>query len=222
MPAKYLFYITFLLVMCGCNASQSNMRSQVRGPGDMPPNSKPGSCYAKCMIGDQYDTVEEEFAIFTGDTSSVGVEVESRNLTLILGGNEYVKKRSEVNCTSEKDEDCWSWVMVEEDQVTRRVLILKDTSRSNEYTIETIKHQVLTEESGFTEWREVVCSGNVSRDLVAKVQQALYDRGYYNGAIENNLGVQTKAALIRYQQDTHLPLGQLDFETLAHLDIKVR
>ena len=75
---------------------------------------------------------------------------------------------------------------------------------------------------GYTEWREVVCDEDISRDLVRRVQQALISRGYNvgNAGADNRMGAQTKSALVKFQEDNGLPVGQLDYETLRALGIK--
>jgi len=83
----------------------------------------------------------------------------------------------------------------------------------------TISKRQLTQPGGFTEWREVVCTSDVTPDLVRQVQKALKNKGYNPGSIDNQMGPGTKSALIKYQKDNGLPVGQLDYETLKSLGI---
>jgi len=96
------------------------------------------------------------------------------------------------------------------------------TTRTTEIPAEyrTVTKRQLVTSGGFTEWREVVCQGDVTEALVRKVQSALQSRGYDPGPVDNNLGAQTKAALVKFQQDNGLPVGQLDYETLRALGIR--
>ena len=86
----------------------------------------------------------------------------------------------------------------------------------------TVSKRQLVKKGGFTEWREVVCDADISSDLVRRVQNALLSRGYDLGAsgADNDMGPSTKAALVKFQKDNGLPVGQLDFETLKALGIK--
>ena len=97
------------------------------------------------------------------------------------------------------------------------------TTRSVEIPAEfkTISKRQLVKQGGFTEWREVVCEKDVTRDLVRKVQQALISRGYDVGSAgaDNRMGAATKAALVKFQKDNGLPVGQLDTETMRALGI---
>lgn len=85
---------------------------------------------------------------------------------------------------------------------------------------ETVTKRQLVKAGGFTEWREVVCSSDVTTDLVKAVQKALKAKGYDPGPADNVMGAKTKAALVKYQKDNGLPVGNLDFETLESLGIQ--
>ena len=86
----------------------------------------------------------------------------------------------------------------------------------------TITKRNLIKAGGFTEWREVVCDDLVTEELVRSVQNALIARGYElpQFGADNNFGAETKAALVKFQRDNNLPIGQLDYETLAALGIR--
>ncbi len=86
----------------------------------------------------------------------------------------------------------------------------------------TVTKRVLVKAGGFTEWREVVCGGDITSALVRQVQNALIARGFNVGAAgaDNVMGRDTKAALVKFQKDNGLPVGNLDFETLKALGIK--
>lgn len=83
----------------------------------------------------------------------------------------------------------------------------------------TLTKRDLSKKGGFSEWREVLCAGKVTSSKIKQIQIALKDRGYNPGPIDNVLGVQTKAALTKFQKDNKLPVGNLDFETLKALGI---
>ncbi len=106
---------------------------------------------------------------------------------------------------------------------TQRVVKSPATTRTIEVPQETrsVTKRVLVKPGGFTEWREVVCGSDVTTALVRQVQQALMARGYNVGAAgaDNVMGRDTKAALVKFQKDNGLPVGNLDFETLKALGI---
>jgi len=86
-----------------------------------------------------------------------------------------------------------------------------------EYT--TVTKRQLVKKGGFTEWREVVCNYKVTAELNRQIQIALRDRGYNPGPIDNIIGTQTKAALVKFQKDNGLPIGSLDVETMKALGV---
>jgi peptidoglycan hydrolase-like protein with peptidoglycan-binding domain len=60
------------------------------------------------------------------------------------------------------------------------------------------------------------------RNLVEDAQQALKDRGYYDGPADGIMGLQTRQAVRKFQNDRHLPVtGQLDEETVRQLGISL-
>jgi hypothetical protein len=107
---------------------------------------------------------------------------------------------------------------------SKRIVASPATTRSIDVPQETrtVTKIILVKPGGFTEWREVVCSGDVTSALVRQVQAALISKGYDVGpaGTDNVLGTDTKAALVKFQKDNSLPVGNLDFETLNALGIK--
>jgi len=77
----------------------------------------------------------------------------------------------------------------------------------------------VSKKGGFTEWREVLCSGDVTVSVIRQVQDALRSKGYDPGPTDNVMGSRTKAALVKFQKDNGLPVGQLDFQTLKALGV---
>ena len=83
----------------------------------------------------------------------------------------------------------------------------------------TVTKRQLVSKGGMSEWKEVVCNSNVTPQLTRAVQDALRARGYNPGPSDNIMGESTKAALIKFQREQGLPIGQLDFETLKALGV---
>jgi len=84
----------------------------------------------------------------------------------------------------------------------------------------TVSKRRLVSEGGVTEWREVVCDTDVTPDLTRRVQAALQQMGYDPGPIDNSMGAKTREALVKFQKDKGLPVGQLDMETLKALGVR--
>lgn len=83
----------------------------------------------------------------------------------------------------------------------------------------TVTKKAVSRKGGFTEWREVLCANEVTTAVISQVQAALSSRGYNAGPADNVMGTRTKAALVKFQKDNGLPVGQLDFQTLKALGI---
>lgn len=81
--------------------------------------------------------------------------------------------------------------------------------------------QVLVRPGGFTEWREVVCDEKITNYSIKEIQEALKKAGYDPGPPDGNMGGRTKAALLLFQQDKGLPVGNIDYETLKALGINL-
>ena len=81
----------------------------------------------------------------------------------------------------------------------------------------TVSTRKLVRQGGFTDWVEVLCEAKVTSAKVAEIQQALKAKGYDVGAVDNVLGTKTKQALIQYQRESGLPIGNLNIETMRSL-----
>jgi len=105
--------------------------------------------------------------------------------------------------------------------VTRRVVKTPASTRSIDVPAEftTVTKRQLIRKGGFTEWREIVCGSDVTTQMVRDVQNALRTRGFDPGPADNVMGAKTKAALVKFQRENNLPVGQLDFETLRALGV---
>jgi len=80
----------------------------------------------------------------------------------------------------------------------------------------------LVRPGGFTEWKEVVCNSDITPSLYRQIQQALIAKGYSVGSAgaDGAFGAASKAALVKFQRDNGLPVGQMDIETLKALGVR--
>lgn len=202
-------------------ASLESHRKNSRGAGpssDMP--SEPGKCYAKCLMQDQYEEVAiGEYYIYTGD------DYENENLNYIVNeqpaSTRWEKRMADRNCLSTDPEDCMVWCLVEVPGIKEEYYEVLDTSIIKEFEIKKITNKKLVKAGGNTEWREVVCDSDLTRRLILNIQQTLIDNGYGLGphGATGSVNDATKSALLKYQRDNALPVGQLDLETLEKLGV---
>ena len=71
------------------------------------------------------------------------------------------------------------------------------------------------------EWQPVLCETNMTKDVVARVQQALKDNGYSVGLIDGVLGKGTYSAVERYQGDKKMSRGGITLETIKALGVNL-
>jgi peptidoglycan hydrolase-like protein with peptidoglycan-binding domain len=58
-------------------------------------------------------------------------------------------------------------------------------------------------------------------EVIANVQSALQQLGYYTYAVDGKMGPLTQSAINRYQRDNHLPItGDIDAATVGSLGLQ--
>jgi peptidoglycan hydrolase-like protein with peptidoglycan-binding domain len=72
------------------------------------------------------------------------------------------------------------------------------------------------------QWREILCETNASPEVIRRLQQALRERGFYQGSIDGNFGPSTTSAVTRYQRSSGEGTGGLTMDTLGSLGIEIR
>lgn len=180
---------------------------------------KPGGCYAKTLIGDQFDYWEESYPIYLGNANDNFDYLKEKKLLLAEKSTKWVKRKADRNCLSADPNDCLVWCQVEIPEKIEVITIVTDTTQTNNYEWEKFKLSKMVKKGGFTEWREVVCNYKVTADLNQQIQRALRDKGYDSGPIDNIIGTKTKAALVAFQKKNNLPIGNLNIETMYALGI---
>jgi peptidoglycan hydrolase-like protein with peptidoglycan-binding domain len=74
---------------------------------------------------------------------------------------------------------------------------------------------------GYMEWKRVLCETNLTPDMVSKIQSALMQAGYNPGPIDGVMGSQTHTAIKSYQKQKGFAEGDLTYETIESLGIKI-
>jgi hypothetical protein len=87
-------------------------------------------------------------------------------------------------------------------------------------TYKRVVRKELSKKGGYSDWREILCSQNLTLQRILAIQQALKAAGYNPGPLDDVFGSQTKTALVKYQQDKGLPTGNLNMETLRSLGVE--
>lgn len=236
------FYLFLSLLLAGCYAPNQTVwqngpnvrplnrsafpRPALPRPGTPPPAdignipTKPGACYAKSKI--QAKTLNELLAIlplYTGSSTENDIELDTVSYEVQAASTKWVKKKSNKNCHSPNPEDCLVWCLVEQESIVKPFIIVKDTSRTKQFEMTKIYSEAVDPSGEYTAWVEVICETNMTEQLTKDVQGFLYLENYLSGNITGKFNEETKSALIKYQEQNNLPIGQLDFETLDSMNI---
>ena len=70
-------------------------------------------------------------------------------------------------------------------------------------------------------WKRILCQTNMNKDVIAKIQAALNEKGYNAGEADGVLGRGTQNALDKFQKDNNLATGGITYETLGILNIEL-
>ena len=196
-----------------------------------------------------YDTVIVKAASKKSVTTPAQYEIVTENKLVTEATKMWVRGKADKNCLSANPKDCEVWCLKEVpavyEKVTKKVeknraitneidvpaitkvvprKKLVEAARENKIdvpaTYKTIMKKVLVKKGGYQEWKEVLCEPLVTDNKVSEIQTALKREGYDPGVIDNQMGGKTKEALIKFQQDKGLPVGNLNLETLKALGVK--
>ncbi len=211
-----------LTLLCACTlspTSSNRLAGTSLSQGTLPP-SKDGACHAKCIIKDKTEKNSQMLAVYTGNEHEENVDVKIKEIILKPANSTWVKKRIE-GCVSSNPFECEVACLVETPAITKKFKVLIDSTQSKNFEMQKVMQEVLTEKGGYTEWRQVVCANDRTPKFIGELQLLLVAKKYYTGPITNIMDTNTNTALIQFQRDNDLPIGQLDFETLDMLGILV-
>jgi hypothetical protein len=211
----------FLLLLClsACSVlrqSSDNIEYDSDGVVEQPKMTN-GKCYAKAMIPDQYETSATRYPIYTG----LGVPdgVEEKTLTLSPASTKWVKK-SDKNCHSADPNDCLVWCLVEVPAEQKTMLLVKDTNKIKSFEMRPFEKRSLAKAGGVTEMVEILCDKDENAKLYHDISTALTSRGYLKAPQEfKNDALQ--AALVQFQKDKGLPVGNMNILTLNSLGVNI-
>jgi len=69
------------------------------------------------------------------------------------------------------------------------------------------------------EWKRILCQTNMNKEVIAKIQNALNNKGYTAGKADGVLGKGTRTALDKFQRENSLATGGITYETLGALQV---
>lgn len=216
-----LFCLLFLITSCGFyHDADFSPRSPLAygGPGgqiDPSMPQVPGKCYAKCKMSGAGEKVISVVETYEADVTIEESILKSREVA--PAEEKWVKKRADKNCLSADPNDCLVWCLVKTDPVYDKRWVEIDSSGEKHLQVVYSQYEVPDTE-GLTQWKEVVCHGDLTPSLISEIRVALIDRGYEAG-VGKKADDDFKQALLKFQDDNNLPYGQMDVETLSALGV---
>ena len=157
---------------------------------------------------------------YTGDNYDDST-VEQRSYEIAESTTKWVKKKADKNCLSANPDDCLVWCLQEIPALHYEYYTVIDTHANKQFIIGEVDKTDLIE-NGLTQLKYVVCEEDISSQLIYDIQNELSDRGYIldEQYVSNpKFDSKVKIALVQFQKDNSLPIGQLDIETLRTLGV---
>lgn len=198
------------------------------GSSDIPPNAKPGECYAKVLIPavtqtktDRVLIAEEQKVLNRIIPAKYRVETER---VLVKEARQYWKAGQ--GPITKKDEVTGEIMCLVEEPaqyktVEKRILVEEEKP---EYKMIPAQYETVSKTETIQperwEWRRILCETNMGADSIIRIQQALHAKGY-NIAIDGRLGNATMDALSKYQTKNGLATRGITYETLEHLGVRL-
>ncbi len=147
--------------------------------GDMPPGAQPGKCYAKCMIGERYDTVEEKVLVseakeqirtipgtYKTVTERVMVKPETQRLIAVPAQYGTVTERVLVEEASEQLMVVPATYKTETQQVVKREASTKLVGTPAQYKTVTDRIKVSDATTRWVKKRNVACLSENPDDCI--------------------------------------------------------
>ena len=160
----------------------------------LPPNAKPGECYARVFVPPTYKT--EDVQVLKADASE--------RIEVVPEKYEWVNEQVLVKGASERLEvvpATYEWV---EEQVLVKpagkkiVSVPAECGTEIERVLDKPEYTVWKKGAGpitRIEWRPVLCQTNMSADVVRRIQTALKNAGHNPGPIDGVMGHETMVAV---------------------------
>lgn len=210
----FLLLVFTLLYSCGTYQNSPAYYN------DTMPN-EPGKCYAKCLSPDVIVKETASFPIYFGnDKEIIGNHVSDEVIELSEKTTEWVKKKADRNCRSADPNDCLVWCLVEKPAQNITIEnVLRDTTVTDDYEIESYDLEFIASNGGQTVWMEVIC--DPSGELISSIQSKLIEDGYDLSVemLQGIFGSSSKKALKDFQKSKGLHIGGLTEETVSYLGL---
>ncbi len=172
-------------------------------------SSNPEDCYLmrRVEVPAKYDTITKRVLTKVSDSPGEEIEPEYHNIF----------KRVMVKPPTVKE----VVIPAEYRTIKKRVLVAPAKTEQvlvpAEYAM--VRQKKLIKKGEGVKWVEVICPKDISKTVISQLQLSLKEKGVYTGLSNGFMGLQTKDALRKFQQDNGLPVGNLNKRTLLALGL---
>lgn len=199
------------------------------GNSDLPPNAKPGECYAKVLIPAKTRATSERLQIseeqkvlariipaqYKIETEKVLVKEARTFWKPGTGPHQRVDETTgQIMCLVEEP--------AEYKTIEKRVLV---SPEKPEYKVMPAQFETVTRtetiEDERLEWRRILCETNVTPAVIMQIQRALNEKGYDAGPVDGRIGQKTLRAMNQFQVRNNLASRGMTYETIDSLGVKL-
>jgi len=183
-----------------------------------------GVCYAEAYETDLYEYEEQEYFVYTGQEHNIHKKYLTTVSHLVMDAplSNWAKiNYGTTDCLSADPMDCLSMRRRNNTYGIRyrTSAVVTDTSQVKDFDKRILTTARLVESRSGIKKVRVLCRNELTSAKRKKIHETLVEAGFLHSDFRASNNKRIKEALYRYQVHYGLPLGYLDFETLAHLKI---
>ncbi len=175
-------------------------------------------CYAQCEVSNDTSNWIQDFPIYKGKNYKHLVYVKQMKVRFITT-MKWERVKNDRNCLSVDPEDCMVWHLNEITPWEMDMIVVTDTSLTKNYKWKSINFEHDKVLDQIFERREVVCPENLTAEFLNKILFELDDSGYYVNQSDTLDINEIRSALIEYQKDKNLPVGNFNIQSLKALGV---
>lgn len=176
----------------------------------------PDKCFAPCWVIDLPNPNDSQISEYKGtDKNAIGVK--KIEVVLQKETTRWIQKIDYINCLSIKPDDCLIWCIVKVPEITDLIFIA-DTLIQKNFEAFIYRPDVPYKVNQRNEWKEIVCSDDITDELYEDVRFALKTKGY-DMVSDGHFNLITMSLVLEYQKDNNLPIGYLNLDTMNSLGL---
>lgn len=219
---KISIILLAIVFLWGCSTVKKEQKLILNNPNSFKPelSTERGKCYSKCIVDNYNIDFESVIPIYKGNASIQEMDVLLVEIEVKEKGEKWVKRKVDENCSSTNPEDCFIWCLVPTPAEIKEYIILLDTIRTKQFELENIDVKD-GQRVNLKKWFQTICLDQDNEKIISMVQTSLKQRGFYKGEITRTLDDNTKLSIIRFQDKSELPIGQLTISTLEKLGVEI-